>query len=117
MRSLPGLVLALLVVLSVAVIAAFYLSQRSSQRDRTELEWLAVRFMDCLPKGTTPAKREEIRGILDRFCSTALSGGVHPEDVVQIENELRTYVNAGEIPDSLVFGFVSRVGKATRRLE
>jgi hypothetical protein len=73
--------------------------------------------MKCLPEDITAPQREEIRGIMDRFYQRAMSGKVHPKDVVEIQNDLEEYVSKGEIPKPELFEFVSKVGTATRRLD
>ena len=117
MRLSARLVFASLLVVSVVVIAVFFFSEKTAPPRETELGRLVGSFMVCLPESTTTAQREEIRGILDRFYDRAMSGKVNAEDVIEIQNDLRVYVNAGEIPDSAVFEFMSKVGKATRRLD
>lgn len=116
MDRLPRLLFKMLVVIAVVLLAVLYFSERSDRRPDTELDRLAVEFMECLPEKTKPEAREEIRGIMDRYLQQARIGNVHPLDAVDIENELRSYVTAGSIPDSLVAGFMSKVGKATRRM-
>lgn len=117
MRPLPKLLVALLVALFATLLAVLYFSERSAPPRSTELGRLVTRFMDCLPENTTLAARDEIAGILDRFYDRAMAGDVDAQDVVEIEDALRSYVTAGEIPDSLIFGFMSKVGEATRRRE
>jgi hypothetical protein len=117
MRLSARLVFASLLVLSAVVLAVFFFSENSTPPRETELGRLVGGFMECLPESTTTAEREEIRGILDRFYDRAMSGKVDAQDVIEIQNDLRVYVTAGEIPDSVVFGFMSKVGKATRRSE
>jgi hypothetical protein len=116
MHRFPRILFKALVALAAVLIAVFYFSERSDKQGDTELDRLVVGFMDCLPETTTPDARDEIRGILDRYRDRALTGNVHPLDAVEIEDELRSYVAAGAIPDSLIAGFMSRVGKATRRM-
>ncbi len=117
MRLLARIIFASLVILAVVVLAVFFFSEKSTPPRDTELGKLVGSFMQCLPETTTTDEREEIRGILHRFYVSAMRGKIHPQDVLEIENDLRVYVTAGEIPDSTVFGFMSKVGKATRRQE
>jgi hypothetical protein len=117
MLGRPRIVIALLLALLAAALVVFLFWQRSAPPRDNQLGQLVSSFMNCLPPSTTAAKREEIRGIMDRFYEKAMRGEIHAEDVIAIENDLRTYVGAGAIPDSLLFGFMSEVGKATRRLE
>lgn len=117
MRPLPKIAAVSLAVLVAALLAALYFSHKSAPPRNTELGRLVTSFMECLPESAAPADRDEIRGILDRFYKKAMAGRVDPEDAAAIEHELRGYVTAGAIPDSLLFGFMSRVGEATRRLE
>jgi hypothetical protein len=117
MRPLPKIAVASLAILVAALLAVVYFSQKSQPPRSTELGRLVTSFMECLPESATPTHRDEIRGILDRFYKKAMTGRVDPEDAAAIEHELRGYVTAGAIPDSLIFGFMSRVGEATRRLE
>jgi hypothetical protein len=83
----------------------------------SKLERLSGDFMKCLPQDIKPAERDEIRGIMDRFCKNAMNGKVHPKDVIEIQNDLGDYVAKGAIPRSELATFLSRVGKATRRLD
>jgi hypothetical protein len=106
-------------VMLVAVIGGvliFYqsLSDKTPRGDR-ELEALVDRFMTTLPDTTTADERDEIQGIMDRFYNSAVRGNVAAEDVIAIENDLRGYVEKGEIQAEELFPFMSKVGKATRR--
>jgi hypothetical protein len=113
-RRIVGVIL---LVAALATLAGLLIFRNAAPPSERKLAGLVGNFMKCLPEDITAAQREEIRGIMDRFYKRAMSGEVHPEDIVEIQNDLEEYVRKGEIPKSELFEFVSKVGKATRRLD
>jgi len=108
---------AVLLVAALATLSALLIFRNAAPPSERKLKGLVGNFMKCLPEDITAAQREEIRGIMDRFYQRAMSGKVHPKDVVEIQNDLEEYVSKGEIPKPELFEFVSKVGTATRRLD
>jgi len=100
---------------ALVVAAVFFIALRvSAPTGGQELKKLVTGFMDSLPKDTSAEKRDEIRGIMDRFYAKAVSEGVDPEGLSKIESKLRSYVEKGGIPEDELFGFMSDVGNLTR---
>jgi len=110
----------MILVMLVAVIGGvliFYQSlvDKAPRADR-ELEALVDRFMETLPDTTMSDHGDEIQGIMDRFYDNAVTGKVAAEDVIEIEDDLRGYLEKGGIPPKELSDFMSKVGKATRRM-
>ena len=104
----------LLAVLGGVFVFYLFLVDKNPRGD-TELRGLIDRFVATLPDTTTFDHGDEIQGIMDRFYNNAVSGKVAAEDVLEIEDDLRGYVEKGGIPPEEIFEFMSQVGKATRR--
>jgi hypothetical protein len=113
-RKIAGAVVLVAVVASLIGLLVFRNAAPPAERT---LEKLSGDFMKCLPQDIKPAERDEIRGIMDRFCRSAMSGKVHAKDVVEIQNDLGEYVAKGTIPRPELGSFLSKVGNATRRLD
>jgi hypothetical protein len=107
----------ILLVAALATLTGWLIFRNATPPSEKKLMGLVGNFMMCLPENITAAQREEIRGIMDRFYKRAMSGKVHPQDIMEIQNDLEEYVRKGEIPKSELSEFVSKVGKATRRLD
>ena len=109
-----------IVVIIVGVIAGlgvFLFMKPDSPPKEDGLQKLNREFMSCLPSETPEATRDEIRGILDRFHDRAVMDKVDPLDRLEIENDMIGYVGAGKISKDELFGFMSKVGEATRQYD
>jgi len=104
----------LLAVLGGVFVFYLFLVDKNPRGD-TELRGLIDRFVAALPDTTAFDHGDEIQGIMDRFYDNAVAGKVAAEDVLEIEDDLRGYVEKGGIPPEEIFEFMSQVGKATRR--
>jgi len=113
-RRIAGGIVLFAVLASLVTLVVFW---NAAPPSKTKLQGLIGDFMTCLPQDITTPERDEIRGIMDRFYKRAMSGKVHAKDVVEIQNDLGEYVAKGTIPRSELSEFLSKVGKATRRLD
>ena len=110
-------VVAIVVLVALLAGLAFVVfSKISHPTGSRELKTLVDGFMNTLPEKTSAEQREEIQGIMNRFYEKAKNGDLYAEDVVEIGNDLRAYIQKGRIPEEELFGFMSKVGKATRRV-
>jgi hypothetical protein len=113
-RRIVGAIVLLAALASLTGLLIFW---NAAPPAETKLNGLIGDFIKCLPQDVTPAEREEILGIMNRFYKRAMGGKVHPKDIVEIQNDLGQYIAKGTIPRSELPEFLSKVGKATRRLD
>ena len=107
--------IAIIIVSVIAGLAVFLYMRPGSPPEEDGLQKLNREFTSCLPSETTEATRDEIQGILDRFHDRAVMDKVDPVDRLAIESDMIGYVQAGKISEDELFGFMSKVGEATRR--
>ena len=107
--------IAIIIVSVIAGLVVFLFVKPGSQPEEDGLQKLNREFMSCLPSETSDATWDEIQGILDRFHDRAIMDKVDPVDRLEIENDMIGYVRAGNISKDELFGFMSKVGEATRR--
>lgn len=117
MDSQKRIVLVVLLAGVVAGLTVMLLVKDSSVPGNTRLEGSIALFINnCLPGETTDAQREEIDGILTRFYAKAISGGIYPLDLADIEAELDMYIERGQITRLELNDFMVMIGEATRRM-
>ncbi|UCH84285.1 MAG: hypothetical protein JSW50_00940 [Candidatus Latescibacterota bacterium] len=111
----------MVVILLAAVVAGLVVMlfvKNASVPGDSHLEGLISLFMkECLPDELSDAQRTEIEGIMDRFYAKAVAGRVYPEDRAAIENDIHMYIDRGGITRLELNDFMSKVGKATRRMD
>jgi hypothetical protein len=107
--------IAIIIVSVIAGLAVFLFMKPGSPPEEDGLQKLNREFMSCLPNETSDATWDEIQGILDRFHDRAIMDKVDAVDRLEIENDMIGYVRAGNISKDELFGFMSKVGEATRR--
>lgn len=101
----------------VALAAAFLFFLHKPAPDAPALHGVFAGFMDCLPGELTDAQREEIRGILLRYELKAEAGNVRPQDHLEIDADLKRFVEAGTIARSDLSRFMAKVSLYTYRLD
>jgi len=118
MDAQKRVVYVLVIALFVAGLTALLIFKKSSVPGDPRLEGTISLFMNrCLPDELSATQREEIDGIMSRFYAKAVTGGVFPEDIAVIEDEINMYLERGGITRLELNDFMAMVGNATRRME
>ena len=113
MRIVTGVMIAV----GGIVVAALLFLRNEPPSESSYPAGIVEQFMSCLPEETTETQRGEINGIVSRFYDKATSGKIAPQDMVEIENDIKNYISKGKIPKAEIFDFMSKIGEATRRMD